>query len=68
MGSSVDISSPPTIRWRDYYSVGSLELDGQHQKIIFMINWLYEVIWQGDDRTAVANPHASAGRVHPFAF
>ena len=53
MGSSVDISSPPTIRWRDYYSVGSLELDGQHQKIIFMINWLYEVIWQGDDRTAL---------------
>lgn len=46
-------SGPPVIQWRDYYSVGNLELDGQHQEIIYMINWLYEVIWEGDDPAAL---------------
>lgn len=46
-------NGPPTIEWRDYYSVGSHELDGQHQKIISMVNWLYEVIWEGHEREAL---------------
>jgi hemerythrin len=46
-------NSPPAIQWRDYYSVGNCDLDGQHQEIIFIINWLYEVIWQGDDQAAL---------------
>lgn len=54
MNSPVITSGRPVIQWRDYYSVGNLELDGQHQKIIHMINWLYEVIWEGDDRQGLA--------------
>ena len=53
MNGQVSVSGPPTIQWRDYYSVGDCELDGQHQKVIYMINWLYEVIWFGDDRAAL---------------
>ncbi len=53
MNGPVVTNSPPAIQWRDYYSVGNRDLDGQHQEIIFIINWLYEVIWQGDDQAAL---------------
>ena len=53
MQNLVSIDGPLTIQWRDYYSVGDATLDAQHQTIISLINWLYEIIWGGNDRSAV---------------
>lgn len=53
MNGPVVTNSPPAIQWRDYYSVGNRDLDGEHQEIVFIINWLYEVIWEGDDPAAL---------------
>ena len=50
MNHTMVTDGPPSIQWRDYYSVGDSSIDQQHQKVIEMINWLYEVIWQGGDR------------------
>jgi hemerythrin len=53
VGRAVVTNSPPAIQWRDYYCVGNRDLDGEHQEIVFIINWLYEVIWEGDDPAAL---------------
>jgi len=40
--NSTMTEGPPLIQWRDYYSgVGDRQIDEQHQKVIYMINWLY---------------------------
>lgn len=55
MTNSSVAGPPPVIQWRDYYSVGDRDLDDQHKQIIFMINWLYEIIWhEGGERAAVS--------------
>jgi len=49
MQSASLIGSPLMIQWRDYYSVGDPTLDSQHQTIISLVNWLYEMILGGEE-------------------
>jgi len=42
------------IEWSDKISVGIQEIDEQHQKLVALINRLYEAMTQGEDKVAVA--------------
>ncbi len=39
--------SPPFVIWKEAYSVGSRELDAQHQAIFKLLNELYAVLQEG---------------------
>jgi len=38
------------ITWKDFYSVKNEEMDGHHQKIIAMVNELYDALKSGAER------------------
>ena len=43
----------PYVAWKSYYSVGDPAIDAEHQRLLALINKIYEAVERGDDRDVV---------------
>ena len=39
----------PYVAWKSYYSVGDPAMDAEHQRLLALINKIYEAVQRGDD-------------------
>lgn len=45
----------PILTWKDDYSVGVAQIDGEHQNLIEMINYAYDSIVEGKEQEVLAD-------------
>ena len=43
----------PYVAWKSYYSVGDPAIDAEHQRLLALINEIYEAVERGDNRDVV---------------
>lgn len=45
----------PVLKWKDEYSVGVVQIDGEHQNLLEMINYAYDSVVEGREKDVLVD-------------